>query len=938
MKTRLTILLLIIWSLSFGQNTIRIAKTDTITELSNTIIISPDVVYDLTDSSTIGLIAYWSSYYENNVDSLTFNSTGDLISSIDGSTVTLDGGDNVIIGNAVRFGDPESGTVYTITDTVASSSVIILDQSCTASETEEFYIGCIGSITDQGSSYNLTQSTGINQPKILWFKTDSVQMYFDGVNDVLIGSNIIELNGSVNYAITFWINPKNYTGLKGIFGNSNVSGTEMISVDASNLIPRFNTYSGSYGNVSSGITVNADTWYFISIIKTGSVASIYIDTELKNSGTVKNPSSMTNCNLGTRENTSYKFLGKIEDFRIYDRAISTSIMHSLYQNSRFNYSYITITFNNSSNPHSLNNYIAEIDFDNSYFINDAFPSNIENLYFTRNGVRLDHYIDVINTDNNELKVFVKLNIPANSTRTITMRWDETSNTSVDWDEMFQRRSAYTTTRNLYKFNSLYDSEGVGNTIELTNATLISNDFGTVLDCNGTNAYATIEGELPDFGWLSFNWILKSDHQAGDGVKTIFSRYYDADNFINFRLQNNGTLNFNYMWEGHIGNSYATTKASWTAGSVNYFSMRFIKNDVNGWGLLKLNINEITMNPHDFKTIRVTGGEPFTFGCYNDGSKSNFCDVQIFDFEIGEGNIPIGEELARNRGIPVFKDKEFNKWEYMLDFPSTAPDGYLRQEPGILSIRDTLFLWNADESVGGTEISRAYSVDDGFTWSEPIAATGLPLASCRPFAFYENDTIYIMSSYGNIAKSLDGINFFDQQVFLSDRNGEVQNISIINDNGIYKGFASTRGIGGGWNSYLIEGNSLYNMDFKTGDSLNSILLGTYRVFSGGFLLKVDDTYHAWFHGPIPSTVWRFTSENWGEDDWQYQYNGEIFTFDSEWCVDQKQDIAICEHNGYVYAAVNNSDNFPSVVGNTSIYRYEGTLKQLVSDLIITMSGF
>jgi len=45
MKTKLTILLLFIWNLSFGQNSIRIAKTDTITELSNTIIISPDYVY-----------------------------------------------------------------------------------------------------------------------------------------------------------------------------------------------------------------------------------------------------------------------------------------------------------------------------------------------------------------------------------------------------------------------------------------------------------------------------------------------------------------------------------------------------------------------------------------------------------------------------------------------------------------------------------------------------------------------------------------------------------------------------------------------------------------------------------------------------------------------------------------------------------------------------
>jgi hypothetical protein len=119
-------------------------------------------------------------------DSLTYNSTAQLVTGSSGVNVTIDGSNDVVIGNSVRFGSPTTGTIYQIVDTGASAQNLVLDQTFTGSVSDEFYWGGINTWYDEsGNENNLTQTTAVSQPKLLWYGTDSASVYTDGVNDFM---------------------------------------------------------------------------------------------------------------------------------------------------------------------------------------------------------------------------------------------------------------------------------------------------------------------------------------------------------------------------------------------------------------------------------------------------------------------------------------------------------------------------------------------------------------------------------------------------------------------------------------------------------------------------------------------------------------------------------------------------------------------------------
>lgn len=136
-------------------------------------------------------------------DSLTYNSSGDLVTYANADTVVLDGSADVVIGNSVRFGVPGAGTIYQVLDTLGSSDSLILDQTFTGSVTDEYYWGGVDTWYDEsGEGNNLYQTTGIQQPKLLWAGVDSTQVDFDGVDDYIQSDpNLFNLN-----VFTYFIN------------------------------------------------------------------------------------------------------------------------------------------------------------------------------------------------------------------------------------------------------------------------------------------------------------------------------------------------------------------------------------------------------------------------------------------------------------------------------------------------------------------------------------------------------------------------------------------------------------------------------------------------------------------------------------------------------------------------------------------------------------
>ena len=203
MKKIIVLLLLTISVPGFSQNNIINLNpgndTITISESLGNFIIDINKIY----ISSSGDTSLKLDYNSDNVTKLelTYNSTGDTIVSVSNDTVVIDGYSEVVIGNSIRFGDPESGTIYAILDTLGSGDSLKLDQTCTGNIGDEFFSGCDGYIVDQSDYGNDgVQSTGTYQPKGIWIETDSSAWLADGVDDYIKVVDVNALNfGTGNF-------------------------------------------------------------------------------------------------------------------------------------------------------------------------------------------------------------------------------------------------------------------------------------------------------------------------------------------------------------------------------------------------------------------------------------------------------------------------------------------------------------------------------------------------------------------------------------------------------------------------------------------------------------------------------------------------------------------------------------------------------------------
>jgi len=341
MKIKSAVLFFLTFSFCQAQTetlTLQLPK-DTIKTTSSSLsalTLSPDKVYDLTDSSTIGLIAYLSSQYENHVDSLTFNSTGDLISSIDGVTVTLDGGTNVKIGNYVRFGSPTEGTGFTIVDTGASSAVIVLDQACTASETDEFYIGCVGTLNDvTENGFDAIQSTGINQPMTMWMGTDSVRFYLNGISFYWdLGVVLIDsLSALKNWSIVAAVNVYAFSNYSTIISSAiSSSDRASLGINHSGFGCKI-VYDGSTTNKGK-LTSTTGKYYLTCTLNSGSLRFFYngIEETDDNAGAAGNVAKTIIAGSNYASPVHW-FYGELFEIKIYNRAISQTEITTMYENS-----------------------------------------------------------------------------------------------------------------------------------------------------------------------------------------------------------------------------------------------------------------------------------------------------------------------------------------------------------------------------------------------------------------------------------------------------------------------------------------------------------------------------------------------------------------------------------------------------------------------------
>ena len=152
----------------------------------------------------------------------------------------------------------------------------------------------------------------------------------------------VDFNG--NFSITVWVNFTNLTALPNppgdgfahnLISNGGDSATVNLRVNtdraAGNDAVQF-TWGGPNSSVIVPVPLVRRTWWQISVVRLGSVLTIYRNGIVLTNGFVLPTVNTASIWLGRHQDSNpYPFVGGMDDLRIYNRALSGAEVQELYQ-------------------------------------------------------------------------------------------------------------------------------------------------------------------------------------------------------------------------------------------------------------------------------------------------------------------------------------------------------------------------------------------------------------------------------------------------------------------------------------------------------------------------------------------------------------------------------------------------------------------------------
>lgn len=158
---------------------------------------------------------------------------------------------------------------------------------------------------------------------------------FDGVNDLINTYSTFDYS---NRTLSLWVNPYD---INGSVNSAHVAITQdddalsngILRVDFSGGVMHLRAGGSTGGYNASTVTLNS--WMHLVLIREGSVSKYYVDNVLVLISTADGNGSTIYPNpefiIGSGRTTSNQFfLGKIDDIRVYDRAINDLEIDSLF--------------------------------------------------------------------------------------------------------------------------------------------------------------------------------------------------------------------------------------------------------------------------------------------------------------------------------------------------------------------------------------------------------------------------------------------------------------------------------------------------------------------------------------------------------------------------------------------------------------------------------
>lgn len=204
---------------------------------------------------------------------------------------------------------------------------------------------------DEGSGTSASDSSGkghtmnlINGPTWVSGTVGSGALQCDGSNDYGTTPDASDLRLPNDLALSFWMyktveQPTVSTRMVGKGTSSGANGNYAVFTYANTggkLLFQQNTPGGSWMNLVSGSATAVNTWYHVAAVKSGAVHSLYLNGTLDASGAFGSAAAVS----ADPVNLAYivgqtPFAGRLDDVRIFNRAVSSVEVEALATQARF---------------------------------------------------------------------------------------------------------------------------------------------------------------------------------------------------------------------------------------------------------------------------------------------------------------------------------------------------------------------------------------------------------------------------------------------------------------------------------------------------------------------------------------------------------------------------------------------------------------------------
>ena len=161
---------------------------------------------------------------------------------------------------------------------------------------------------------------------------------FNGTSTKVELGNAAALIGATDFTISAWIKtsaiPEGVIIQQRGFGDPGMDGQYQLKVTTAGKISFFTYKLSVYGlNFTSTLTVNDGNWHHVTVVREGTLGTIYIDGSA--SGTHTSPSIIPLKSLPVaigydQRDTNKFFTGSIDELKIYDAALTASQVHDIF--------------------------------------------------------------------------------------------------------------------------------------------------------------------------------------------------------------------------------------------------------------------------------------------------------------------------------------------------------------------------------------------------------------------------------------------------------------------------------------------------------------------------------------------------------------------------------------------------------------------------------